>query len=427
MRYVRIAVAALAALALYISPLVAQAGQAAQAGPTISEKKGLAIFAMGYYGFSIPNQALGSTDQEIRKVFVDLGRFNIMAVSQKLSSKGLDEFIDTIKKSKEANFKMPDKYEFGEAILTEEEFNKLLGAFIVAVPVVSEYNTAFNSITNLWETNIKVDVSFIDVSQGSIIGVAEVKASGSDPSNNQKSVSAAIDQIPMQLQYEIRKIEAFQISTRVLAVSGSEIKLQMGRNMGIKKGDEYSIVVHETVEGFKNDTEHGLVQIKDVGSEVSTGRIVYASIPVTRDVQLQEIPRLGVDAEGYFHYLTLLGDSVPMPGVRFAASRGFYGTRPYVAIQVPCKDVSVDQWGLFFGIIQISGVVGAEYNAYLGRLTLSAYGGAGGSYAHWLGAGQDDTKDWLSHIGAQATSAPPSSSRASSRPSPRPAPNTGWP
>ena len=174
----------------------------------------------------------------------------------------------------------------------------------------------------------------------------------------------------MQLQYEIRKIEAFQISTRVLAVSGSEIKLQLGRNMGIKKGDEYSIIVSETVEGFKNETEHGLVQIKDVGSEVSTGRIVYSSIPVTKDVQLQEIPRLGVDAEGYFHYLTLLGDSVPMPGVRFAASRGFYGTRPYVAIQVPCKDVSVDQWGLFFGIIQISGVVGAEYNAYLGRLTL---------------------------------------------------------
>jgi hypothetical protein len=402
MRYARIAVAALAALALYISPLAAQdaqTGQADQAGPTISEKKDLAIFAMGFYGFNIPYQALGSTDQAIRKVFVDLGRFNIISVSQKLSSKGLDAFIDAIKKSKQANFKMPDKYEFGEAILTEEEFNKLLGAFIVAVPVVSEYNTAFNDATNAWETNLKVDVSFIDVSQGSIIGVAEVKAFGSDPSNNQKSVSAAIDQIPMQLQYEIRKIEAFQISTRVLAVSGSEIKLQMGRNMGIKKGDEYSIVVHETVEGFKNDTEHGLVQIKDVGSEVSTGRIVYASIPVTKDVQLQEIPRLGVDAEGYFHYLTLLGGNVPVPGVRFAASRGFYGFRPYAAVQVPLGDITPN-WG-FFSVIPISVIVGGEYNAYLRRLTLTAFGGVGGTYAHLLNSGEDSTSDWLSHLGAQ--------------------------
>ena len=56
----------------------------------------------------------------------------------------------------------------------------------------------------------------------------------------------------------MRKIEAFQINTRVLTASGNEIKLQLGRNMGIKKGDEYSVMVSETIEGFKNDTEKGL-------------------------------------------------------------------------------------------------------------------------------------------------------------------------
>ena len=120
----------------------------------------------------------------------------------------------------------------------------------------------------------------------------------------------------MQLQFEIRKIEAFQINTRVLTASGGEIKLQLGRNMGIKKGDEYSIMVSETIEGFKNDSEKGLIQIKDVGSEISTGRIVYSDIKVTKDVQLKEIPRLGVDVEGYLDIASGPDGTVVLPGSR---------------------------------------------------------------------------------------------------------------
>ena len=39
---------------------------------------------------------------------------------------------------------MPDKFTFGEATLTEAEFNKLVGAFIVATPIVSEFNSRYN-------------------------------------------------------------------------------------------------------------------------------------------------------------------------------------------------------------------------------------------------------------------------------------------
>jgi len=113
------------ALAMAASPLFAQA-------PVVSEKKDVAVFALGYYGWAIPFETLGNIDMEIQKVFVDLGRFNIIGVTQRLSSGGLEQFIATLKKAKEASFVMPEKYQFGEAILTEGEFNKLVGAFIVA-------------------------------------------------------------------------------------------------------------------------------------------------------------------------------------------------------------------------------------------------------------------------------------------------------
>jgi hypothetical protein len=404
-----------AALALAVAIAAQAAAQATAAGPTVSEKKDVAIFALGYYGWAIPLETLGSIDQEIQKVFVDLGRFTIVGVTQRLSSSGVQAFIDTIKKAKEANFVVPDKYTFGEATLTEAEFNKLLGAFVVAVPVVSEFNSRYEDKKGEWETDIKTNVSFIDVGAGgTLIGVAEVKSSGSDKSNQNKSISSAIEGIPMQLQYEVRKIPAFQISTRVLAVSGNEIKLQLGQNMGIKKGDEYSVVVGGTVEGFKDTREAGLVAIKDVGAEVSTGQVLYSGVKMTKDLQLQEIPRLGVDAEPFLHIVNGAKLDVPLDpkgttgsnlivGVRVPLSRGFYGVRPYGAIQVPVSGI---RSFLTAFMIPVCASFGAEYRLNLGRLSLTPYGGVGASYIYVteaLSGAAADTKDtYIPHIGAQA-------------------------
>jgi hypothetical protein len=390
MKRSRILIAALMAAILTAAPLAAQA-------PTVSEKKDVAVFALGYYGWAIPLETLGSIDIEIQKVFVDLGRFNILGYAERLSSGGLQQFIDTLKKAKQANFVVPEKYQFGEAILTEAEFNKLVGAFIIATPIVSEFNSRYDNSKNEWETDIKTNVTFIDVGGGgSVLGIAEVKTSGSDKNNQNKSISNAIEGIPMQLQYEVRKVPAFQINTRVLSASKDEIKLQLGQNMGIKKGDEYSIIVSDTVEGFQNTAEKGLIQIKDVGSEVSTGRVVYSSIKLTKDVQLHEIPRLGVDAEGYFH----LAGGTALPGFRGALSRGFYGFRPYFAVQVPVSEVST-YFGLL-SVIPVNAIVGGEYNLYMGRFTLTPYVGAGASYARVITPISDSDKtDWLSHIGGQ--------------------------
>ena len=102
---------------------------------------------------------------------------------------------------------MPEKFQFGEATLTEAEFNKLLGAFIIATPIVSEFNSRYNYDKSQWETDIKTNVTFIDVGAGGIDhGHRRGQISGSDKSNQNKSISNAIEGIPMQLQFEIRKI-----------------------------------------------------------------------------------------------------------------------------------------------------------------------------------------------------------------------------
>ncbi len=399
-------IAALLLTALALAPLAAQ--------PKVTGMTRVAIFAMGYYGWNIPREALGSIDLEIQKVFLDLGRFTVMGYTQRFTSTDVQSFVDILKKAKETNFVLPEKYQFGEAFLTAAEFEKLLGAFQVAIPVVVSFDSQYDSKDNRWETNIKTSISFVDAGTGTLTGIADVQTSGTDKSSQLASIQGAIGGIPMELQYKIRSIPAFTLNTRVLAASGKEIKLQLGTNMGIKKGDEYSIIVASQVAGFQDEREQGLVLIKDVGPEVSTGLVLYSSAKPGPDTQLREIPRRGVDAAIYAHFaqgslLRVIGDEPAEDGtnvifgLRMPLSRGFFDVRPYAAIQVPVNGIRSILSVVYF---PVNVLFGAEYNLYLGRLAVTPYAGVGGSFIvlSELFSGETvDTSEWLfPHLGAQA-------------------------
>ncbi|NLJ46229.1 MAG: hypothetical protein GX430_06685 [Treponema sp.] len=399
-------IAALLLAALALAPLAAQ--------PKVSEKQEVAIFAMGYYGFNIPREALGSIDLEIQKVFLDLGRFTVIGYAQRFSSTDVQAFVDILKKAKETNFVLPEKYQFGEAFLTAADFEKLLGAFQVAIPVVVSFDSAYSNKNGRWETNIKTSVSFVDAGTGTLTGIADVQTSGTDKSSQLASIQGAIGAIPMELQYKIRSIPAFTLNTRVLAASGKEIKLQLGTNMGIKKGDEYSIIVASQVAGFRDEREQGLVLIKDVGPEVSTGLVLYSSVKPGPDTQLKEIPRRGVDAAPYLHLaqgslLRVIGDEPEedgtniIVGLRMPLSRGFFDVRPYAAVQMPVNGIRTI---LSFVFIPVNVLVGAEYNLYMGRLAITPYAGIGTSFIYIteaLSGSTYDTSDMLfPHFGVQA-------------------------
>ena len=387
--------------ALFVIILAVIASASAQ--PVISEKQDIAIFALGYYGWNIPGQALGSIDGQIQKVFSDLGRFTILGVSQRLSSGGLEQFISAMRQSKQASFVMPEKIQFGEAFLTEAEFNRLVGAFIVVVPVVLEFNSFYDTKNLQYQTNIKTNITFIDVANnGAVLAIKTLSSSGSHKTNQYESVRSAIDSIPGQLQYEIRSIPEFQINTRILSASGSTIRLQLGADMGLRKGDEYSIIQRATVEGFDDSREAGLVVIKDVGQEVSTGQVLFSSIKLGKDTQLREIPRMGSELDLYIHSIGSSTVSSVVPGLRATASRGFYAFRPYVAVQVPLGLMSSFLWGLI-EIFPVNVILGGEYVVNMGRLSVAPNAGIGLSYFVITAGGSSTDTDFLSHIGFQAS------------------------
>ncbi len=375
------------------------------AQPVISQKQDIAIFSLGYYGWNIPSQALGSIDGEIQKVFSDLGRFTILGVTQRFSSSDINSFIDAVKRSKQSTFTMPEKFQFGESFLTEAEFKRLTGAFIVVVPVVVEFNSYWDRENLKYKTSIKTNISFLDMSaDGTLIAIKTVETSGSHDKNQFESIQSAISSIPPQLQYEVRSIPQFQINTRILSVSGSTVKLQMGSDMGIKKGDEYAIIESAKVEGFDDSRESGLIVIKEVSREISTGKVLYKSVKLGKDTQLREIPRLGSDFDLYLHSISDSSADSLLPGIRVTASRGFYAFRPFVAAQIP---LALMQDFLIFGlipleIIPVNALIGGEYLINLGRLSVAPSAAFGASYFSVTTPISSTDTEFLSHVGIQA-------------------------
>lgn len=377
------------------------AGANAVAQVQVSEKKEIAIFALGYHGWNIPLETLGTIDVDIQRVFLDLGRFTIFGMEKRFAAKDVDQFIKVLRQIKEANFVLPEKYQFGEEFLTEADFNKLTGAFIIAVPVVTSFNSQFVNKRD-WETNIKTNVTFIDVASGTMIGIADVETSGSSRETQYKSVQSAINGIPMQLQFEIRKVSAFQNVTRVLAASGGTIDLQLGRDMGVKVGDEYAVIKSDTLEGFLDEREVGLVLVSEVGTTRSRATVLYSKIPLEKDVQLREIPRLGVDFAPYVHAYWFLDhpedkEATLLLGARAELTRGFYNLRPYAAVQLV---LDTDLW------LPLNVIVGGQYSMILRRLELGGRLGLAGGSNFILRLIEDhvsqDDDPWFSHYGVSA-------------------------
>jgi len=388
-------------MAIVAATLLFLSANALFAQPAVSQKKEIAIFGLGYYGWNIPKETLGTIDIDIQRVFIDLGRFTIFGMEKRFSSADVGAFIDVLKKTKEANFVLPEKYQFGEAFLTEAEFQKLIGAFIIAMPVVTSYNSQFVD-NKEWKTDIKTNISFINVEDGVLIGIANVETSGTSKETQYKSIQSAINGIPTQLQFEIRKIPAFQLATRVLASSIGTVDIQLGSDMGIKKGDEYSVIVSDTLEGITDEREVGLLMIKEVGNARSKAITLFSSIPVVKDVQLREIPRLGINFDVYANYnLYLFGDndnnSAFVVGFRGEGVRGFYNLKPYVAMQMV---LDASKW------LPLNVIAGGQYAMYLRRLEIGGrIGVAGGSNIILKiieGEFNSSDDEWFTHYGLSA-------------------------
>src|SRR4030042_770386 len=363
--------------------LVVLAGAPLAIAQQVSQKKDIAVFKLSYYQWDIPDSVLGGIDEEIRGVFVNIGRFNVLGMTQRLEPGDLSEFIDRIKAFKEVRAERPEAVQMGREFFTQSDFERLVGSFIVVAPSVASYVLEVKDDGD-FHVALKTSFSFINVEQGTTFAQAFVETEGTEDSP-QGAARSALDGIAMLLTYEIRKIPEFQLKTGVLEVHGGEVILELGRDMGIKVGDEFVLVASRGLDSGKTlTTENGLLVIKEGSDEVSVGKVLYARPRPQEGDQLREFPLLGVETTPYLHVASGLlydpGKITGLIGFKQSISRGFYGFRPIFGLEVPLI-------ANILAALPLNLYVGGEYVLYLGRLTVMPFVAAGGGGAFLSCAG----------------------------------------
>lgn len=339
----------------------------------VSKKKDISVFNLSYYSHAIPNSALGSIDEQIRSVFINLGRFNVIGMTYRLGENDVNEFIEKIKKFKEEKAVIPEKVQMGKEYFTAADFNKLIGSFIVVIPAVAGYITEKNDKTGELTVTIRTSFTFINVEEIRSFAQFFVETKGTDK-NSAKAIQEAVDAIPDNLTFETRKVSEFQLRTGILEVKGGEVIIELGKDMGVTVGDEYLIMVSKVLASGKQiSTEKGLITIKEVQQDTSKGAVVYSEGAPEPGEQLQELPRFGTDTTPYVHvgYDLFGGSGMPiLVGARQTLSKGFYAFRPLAGIELPVNLIT--RYSLVANV-----VVGGELDLNLGRLTIAPIGAAG--------------------------------------------------
>lgn len=412
------------AVALLVAALVV----ASIGAQEVSEKQEVAVFRLAYYGAPVQEtqasasvkidassievslqgsgdtevdrvfqNAFGSIDQAIQSVFVNLGRFTVSGLNQRLVAGDINAFIDALKQYKEANMEIPEGVQLGEQFFTEADFNKLVGSFIVVVPTVTYYNMQLTDGGN-YDADIAASFAFVDVATLETFAQFEIEASGLSD-NRQEAVREAVENLTFQLDFQVRDIDKFKIRTGVIAVNNRTITMQFGNDMGLRVGDEYAVLQTITTPGgFTDESQTALMIVKDVRNYDSDAYLLFGEpAPMVGD-QLLEVPRLGVEITPYASaWLDLSGESVsvfPLIGVRGTMSRGFFSFRPQAGLELPL--MMLGEGG--FDYIMVSSFVGGEYNMYMGRLKLNpngAIGVAGWYHLEW-------EEFYLTHFTARA-------------------------
>ncbi len=385
--------------AVFVLVCVATGPAAAQ---EFSERQEIAIFRLDYYGAprdpvprertsvqfgrvfgyerrvesettDIFRRAVGAVDEHIRSVFINLGRFDVIGLNHRLNADNVDAFIGLLRGHRERDLELPEEVLLGEEAFTEQDFDRLVGGFIIVIPSVSYYNVAARG--REYEAEIETSFTFIDARDQSTIGQFFVTTSGSDE-NAVAAMRAAVNGIAPQLEYRLRSMDIFQLRSGVLDVAGRTVILELGRNLGVRRGDEFAIV-HErrTPTGHRTVDETGMIVISDVREEFSIGRLLYSNPGVQVGDQLQEVPRYGIDVTPYGNLIIPLdrryGRSTFVAGVKATASRGYFRVRPQAGFEVPFTGT------LLAFLFPANVYVGAESNWYLGRLKLNPSFGVG--------------------------------------------------
>jgi hypothetical protein len=252
---------------------------------------------------------------------------------------------------------------------------------IILRPVLDTYR--LKSTGAAYEAELGSSVTLFDVRNGYYIARLSFRTIGAGPTPYEAVRSAAVD-IPPQLDFELRNLEPFRGAAGILRIDDATLLLDFGRDMGLRRGDEFEVSGGE---------KRSLIIVRELQEKVAFADLLYGD-PSLGD-RLIEVPRLGFETLFYGRALIdRKGRILPAAGIQASWIRGTGWFKPLVGVETPSGGEEFGTYG-----IPVFAFTGFEMDWTFGRLQLQPMGALG------VGGGipiSENQQSGMTHFGGLA-------------------------
>lgn len=308
---------------------------------TVSGKKDIAVFRLSHSGY-VPSEIADRIDQRIMGVVTSFKRFNVIGMEYRISSNNITSFIDQIKSSKEHQSEIPETVLSGEEAFTRADWERLIGAFLVFAPRITDYNERLifedtevdgkKAIRTYWKVEITAAISIIDVSGSTgerVIPLSVTKIS----KQRSDAVADAITSLTSSVYTAIKFEPEFALASGILEVNheNNTVTIELGKDIGVHPGDEYTLQKNISIGGKQSSKETGLVIISEVYDTFSIAKVIYADQPIVEGDAVKERVNSDIVLQGY------AGITVPITGVMSTGAKEYLRFQPTIGIRATYK------------------------------------------------------------------------------------------
>ena len=284
-------------------------GLTALCAEAVSGKKDIAVFRLSQSGV-MPTEVAARIDQRITAAGASFRRFNVIGMQYRLNTADVSVFINKIRESKEQLSDLPETVLSGEEAFTRADWERLTGAFLVFAPRITAYQESIlyddaivdgkKAVKQFWEIKIEGALSIVDVSGTAgerIIPFSVVRIF----TRRSDAIDSAIDAVTDAVYDAVKFEPEFTLSSGILEIDRQHntVTIELGSNMGIRVGDEYTLQKPVVTAGHSSSVETGFFIISEVHDTFSIGKIVYATQPVVEGDSVKEHPYYNLILQGY--------------------------------------------------------------------------------------------------------------------------------
>ena len=306
---------------------------------TVSTKKDIAVFRL-VHSSSMPDEVAIRLDQRITAVITSFKRFNVIGMQYRLKAADTAAFIQKIQEAKADLSALPEAVLSGEEAFTRANWEQLTAAFLVFVPQISAYDESLiyeeartrdgtRIIKPYWKVSIEGSLSIIDAAGATSLRTIPFSAT-SILTQRSDAIDSVIEDIAASIYNTIKFESAFTLTTGVIGFDrrSNTVTVELGKDMGIRTGDEYSLQKTVFVGGNPSCITTGLCIISQVHDTFSIAKVIYADQPIVEGDSVKESPSSHFTMQGYG------GITIPLTGVQQSPSNNYLRVQPTFGFKI---------------------------------------------------------------------------------------------